>query len=182
MRGRRQERIEAAVDHVAGALLGGAVAWALLEGLARRLPLLQLVSIAAFAAGLSYFVATRLLRRVEAQRPQFDIPVFRLSDLEVAGLDELLLTEQVELVLSDADRLVTAPVAAAGELVLDDVLAAIDSDARVVRLFDRGAMPTPAQLNARIERHLHGGASADAAPDASHALYEALDELRRSLR
>jgi hypothetical protein len=43
-------------------------------------------------------------------------------------------------------------------------------------------MPTPGQLKARIDRHLEGGGPAEASPDASQALYDALAELRRSLR
>ena len=67
--------------------------------------------------------------------------------------------------------------AADDALLLDDILAEIGPDSRVVRLFDRDAMPTPAQLKARIDRHLEG----ERAPDASRALHEALAELRRSL-
>jgi hypothetical protein len=93
-------------------------------------------------------------------------------------MDELLLTEQVELLLTDADRLKPAP----DELVLDDILARLGPQSRVVRLFDPLAMPTPGQLNTRIEQHLHASAPKPASPDASEALYEALNELRRSLR
>jgi hypothetical protein len=50
-----------------------------------------------------------------------------------------------------------------------------------VRLFDAGEMPTPGQLNARIERHLGEESASTAPPDASQALYDALAELRRSL-
>jgi hypothetical protein len=110
---------------------------------------------------------------------------------------ELLLTDPVELILTDADRVPTAPTHAPEELMLDDILAELGPDSRVVRLFDPAAMPTPGQLNARIERHLGEGTSpiappdaspadaspADASPaDASQALYDALAELRRSLR
>lgn len=180
MRGRRQERIEAAVDHLAAAALGGAAAFACFEGLKGRLPPPQLATLAALAGALLYLVSARLLRRVKAPTPNFDFAVFRLSDLELRDADELLLTEQAELVLTDADRLMPAPAAPAGELVLDDILAELGPDSRVVRLFDRAAMPSPAQLSARIERHLEAGAAPP--PDASHALHEALNELRRSLR
>ena len=66
--------------------------------------------------------------------------------------------------------------------MLDDILAELGPNSRVVRLFDPAAMPTPGQLNARIERHLGEGTSPTASPDASQALYDALAELRRSLR
>jgi len=62
------------------------------------------------------------------------------------------------------------------------VLADVSSDSRVVRLFDPAAMPTPGQLQARIDRHLDGGTSQSPSPDASEALLEALADLRRSLR
>ena len=98
-----------------------------------------------------------------------------------------------ELLLTDGDRV--GPAAARGDdqpLVLDDILAEIGPDARVVRLFDRKAMPapklTPGQLQSRIADHLADGAPRFAppntpiAPDASQALSDALAELRRSLR
>jgi len=47
--------------------------------------------------------------------------------------------------------------------VLDDILAALNPDSRVVRLFERDAIPT------------------SPVPDASQALHDALAELRRSL-
>jgi hypothetical protein len=65
--------------------------------------------------------------------------------------------------------------------VLDDILAELGPESRVVRLFDAGQMPTPGQLNARIERHLGEESASTAPPDASQALYDALAELRRSL-
>ena len=63
--------------------------------------------------------------------------------------------------------------------VLDDILAELGPDSRVVRLFDRSAMPTPGQLQSRIDAHQ----SRSTAPnDASQQLSEALAQLRRSLR
>jgi hypothetical protein len=69
-------------------------------------------------------------------------------------------------------------------LVLDDVIAELGPDSRVVRLFDPAAMPTAGELNQRIARHLVRGAPSAPPPphDASGALHEALAELRRSLR
>ena len=87
-----------------------------------------------------------------------------------------------ELVLTDADRFAPPESEGAGELALQDILAELGPNSRVVRLFDPAAMPTPGQLNARIERHLGEEDSAATAPDASQALYDALTELRRSLR
>jgi hypothetical protein len=53
------------------------------------------------------------------------------------------------------------------ELLLDDVLTEIGPDSRVVRLFDRAAMPESPGLDY---------------PDASQALYDALTKLRHSVR
>jgi hypothetical protein len=68
------------------------------------------------------------------------------------------------------------------ELVLNDILAKLGPDSRVVRLFDPASVPTPGQLRTRIDDYLHGEAPSSPAPDASKALYDALAELRRSLR
>ena len=101
---------------------------------------------------------------------------------EPVELPELLLTEQTELILTEADRLHPQEPHRPDELLLEDILAEIGPNSRVVRLFDPATLPTPGQLNARIVRHLNDGASPAAPPDASQALYDALAELRRSLR
>ena len=133
-----------------------------------------------------------------------------LTDAERMAPDELLLSDSDrlhagELVLTDADRLHAGELVLtdadrlhAGELllteadrldrqskeplVLDDILTELGPDARVVRLFDRKAMPTPGQLKSRIDTHLEQGSSTPAQSDASQALSQALAELRRSLR
>jgi len=68
------------------------------------------------------------------------------------------------------------------ELILDDVLGAVGTDARVVRLFDPAAMPTPGQIKDRIDAHIGAATAAAPGPDASQSLFEALNELRRSMR
>jgi hypothetical protein len=83
-------------------------------------------------------------------------------------------------VLTEADRLNSR--VHGDPLVLDDILAKIGPDARVVRLFDRKAMPTPGQLKSRIDNHLGQASSPSSQPDAAKALSDALAELRRSLR
>jgi hypothetical protein len=101
--------------------------------------------------------------------------------------DELLLTEladlrPAELLLTEAQRLPPAKPHPGDELALDDIIAELGSSSRVVRLFDPAAMPTPGQLNDRIERHLAEAGPAAAPKDDAQALYDALAELRRSLR
>ncbi len=135
----------------------------------------------------------------------FVLPDFALLDFEfIQGSGELLLTDADrltaanELLLTDADRLTAANEMVLtdadrvdGPLVLDDILAELGPDSRVVRLFDRKAMPappTPGQLQSRIADRLRDR-SPPFAPfetptpsDASQALSAALAELRRSLR
>jgi hypothetical protein len=84
-----------------------------------------------------------------------------------------------ELVLTEADRVDRAN---NQPLDLDDVVAELGPDARVVRLFDPKSMPTPGQLKTRIDTHLEQGTPPVTPSDASQALSEALAELRRSLR
>src|SRR6266700_6516964 len=195
MGGDRAERIEAVVDASAAALFAaaaGAASFALLNGIygePRR------AAFSAGAAAIAWLLSARGLRMVAAGERRFAVPEFELPAVEQLELDELLLTEPVELLLTDraellltdADRLPSAPTHPPEELMLNDILAELGPDSRVVRLFDPAAVPTPGQLNARIERHLGEGASPldrpEASPaDASQALYDALAELRRSLR
>jgi hypothetical protein len=114
-----------------------------------------------------------------AARANVELGSFTPLDLELEDPDELLLTEQVELLLTNSDRLDPPP---GDVLVLDDILAELGPGSRVVRLFDPASTPSPGQLNARIEQHLRDGTSQAAPLDASQALHEALAELRRSLR
>jgi hypothetical protein len=63
-------------------------------------------------------------------------------------------------------------------LLLDDVLASMGPDSRVVRMFAPDQAPTAGQLQARIDRHI-GGARDD---DAADALHQALADIRKALR
>jgi hypothetical protein len=127
------------------------------------------------------------------------VSIFDVREIEIIQ-DELLLTDadrlesRGELVLTDGARLPPGELvltaadridAAAPQdqpLVLDDVLAELGPESRVVRLFDRKAMPTPGQLKSKIDDHLGQGVPSAAQSDASQALSDALAELRRSLR
>lgn len=178
----RAERIEAAIDKVAAVTFAAAVAFAFLKLLNGTIGQLQLGAYSAGAGAFAYLVCARALRRVGPAVQAFRMAEFDIPPIDETQLEELLLIERVELVLTEADRLQPIEPNASGELVLDDILAELGPDSRVVRLFDPAAMPTPGQLNAKIERHL-GEASSQAAPsDASQALYDALNALRRSLR
>jgi hypothetical protein len=141
----------------------------------------QRLFVGAATAVLAYLIGARGLRRLSPERSRFELRAFEPADWAIDEFGELLLTEQPELLLTEADRL-HPPAPRAGELVLEDILAELDPDSRVVRLFDSAAMPTPGQLNTRIEQHLRDEPTSAAPGDASEALYEALNELRRSLR
>jgi len=173
------ERIETNFARASAALFGCAVGAALWT--ASRIVGFEptLVFAFALATGLAAFwLCRRALDTVQAAE-QFRLAPFEPVEFESIELDELLLTESdrrepEELMLGDADRLhPTEP------LILDDILSAIGPEARVVRLFDRKAMPTPGAFHARIDEWR---GREPIAADASQALSKALAELRRSLR
>ena len=172
-------RMESLAERGASIVLGGAVAYAALRWLAATIVEPQLALFAAAAGVISCFICLRALKALAERGPQFAVPIFNVNELDGFEINELLLTERLpdELLLTDADRLDSAV-----PLELDDILARIGPDSRVVRLFDRKAMPTPRQLKTRIDSHLEQAAPSHAQPDASQALSDALAELRRSLR
>ena len=167
-------RMERNVDRAASALLAVAAAYAAYS-------LLMPVSTATVGwaetggvAAVSYLLSRRLLNTIGPRAAKLPVAVF-----DVREIDAVEANQPAELLLTD----VFQPVARATDeaLVLDDILAELGPDSRVVRLFDPAAMPTAGQLKARIDRHLAGEASAASASDASAALHEALADLRRSL-
>jgi hypothetical protein len=163
--------IEKYVDRAASALFAAAAGYAAYAALARNSVQRLAFAEAVAAAGLAYWLCIRLLAAVQPQKRRLPVPVFDVRDIDGPDLPELLLTET-----SDQPA-----VAAEEPLVLDDILAELGPDSRIVRLFDPAAMPTPGQISARIDRHLAAGSSSAAAEDASQALHDALAELRRSL-
>lgn len=149
-------RVEAAVDTVAAAILGGAAALATFHAGGVG---------ASLAAGCAAFgLAFAGLRRIAPGTRVFTVGHFAPVEIEPG-----------ELVLTEADiDLASAP------LLLDDELPPPDPDSRVVQLFDPAAMPSPAELKSRSDRHLAGPQPALA--DSSRELFGALEDLRRSLR
>jgi len=167
-------RIERNVDRAASALFAGAAAYAAFVWLSpiasATVGWAETGGVAAFA----YLVSRRTLNAVGPRARRLPVPVFDVREIDPVGTpeaDELLLTE----VHSPSQPAGTEP------LVLDDILAELGPDSRVVRLFDPAAMPTAGQLKDRIDRHLVNGTAPASPPDASAALHEALAELRRSL-
>ena len=185
----RIERIETGVGRGASAIFAGAIGYAAYGLLGTIAVEPQLGLCAAGAGALAFLPCSRALG-ARRRGAGFVLPEFGLRDFEFTeDADELLLTERLapagELVLTDSDRL-----EADVPLALDDILAELEPESRVVRLFDPKAMPpppTPGQLQSRIADHLGDGAPRSApsktpASDASQALSAALAELRRSLR
>jgi hypothetical protein len=164
-------KIEKGADRAAGAIFAAASGFATFAAFGTPTGSLPRLGLTAGVAALAYALCSTLLGRIAISGPRFEIPDFEIAAIRSAMLDELELT--------DADRL---PEPAEEPLELDDVLHELGPDSRVVRLFDKAAMPTPAQLQARIDRHLGQARAPAGADDASQALVDALSELRRSLR
>jgi hypothetical protein len=181
MRGGREERIEKLFDRVAAAIFGAAVAAVVAILFRGSVPLPRLAIVSATGGLVACLVTAGLLRSVRPEPQRFRVPSFAPPELDFDDCDELLLTQQVELLLTEADVLKPAK-SSEEELVLDDILAKLGENSRVVRLFDPAATPTPGQLNARIEHHLRQGSAPTAPEDASQALFDALTQLRASLR
>jgi hypothetical protein len=164
--------------------LGIAVGYAGWASLGRIVAAPVLATCAAGAAAV-YLLSSKLLARLGGGR-EFSIAAFVPGELVVEVAPELVLGDadrlsSPELLLTHADRVPSEP-GASEPLLLDDVLAELGPDSRVVRLFDPAKMPTPGQLNARIRQHLGGACDSAAPPDDSEALHEALAALRQSLR
>lgn len=174
MRGGTARTVERIVVVAAAMTFAGAVGFAAFRALGAFMAQPGLNGLTAGVGGLAFLLCGRALDRIGAKQPRFNVPIFDIGAAGPFKSDELLLT--------DADRLEPAHAAAEEPLELDDVLHELGPGARVVRLFDPAAMPTPGQLKARIDRHLDDRASPTASSDASQALVDALTELRQSLR
>jgi hypothetical protein len=159
------ERVEFLIDAGAATLLAGAVGYAAMS-------LAPALGLSASTTALSFLGCFYGLRRIEPEAQAFPLR-------EINSLPSIEPTSNV-LELTDADRWYPQP-ADDDELLLDRELAHFGADSRVVRLFEPSAMPTAGELKSRIDRHLLGSVQS-APPDASQDLYDALAQLRRSLR
>ncbi|HEY8593171.1 MAG TPA: hypothetical protein VIL42_09965 [Sphingomicrobium sp.] len=162
-------KIEDNVIRAACASFGAACAIAAYVWLSASLAQPTLGAYAGGAGALAYLCCGRVLAALVGNSERMATPPFELRHYEAPELEELLLTERVQPDAGDA-------------LVLDDILEQLGPDSRVVRLFDRSAMPTPAELKSRIDDHLGRSAGDAESSDASQALHQALAELRRSIR
>lgn len=166
------QRVEAGIGYAAAASFAAAAGFAVFHAVDRITDLPGMLAAGGVAAAVAYPAAQLLLKLLAGRPRPFPQPIFDILKIEPVEMDELLLTE--------SDRV--QPDGQPAPLELDDVLAGIAPDSRVVQLFDPSAMPTPGQLKARIDRHLDGGTSHSPSPDASEALFAALADLRHSLR
>ena len=163
--------IEQGVSRVASASLALACGFACYRWLQPAMVQPSLGAFAGAAGAIAFMMSDRTLARIGSDRRKSPAFPFAVVDYAPPPLGELLLT----------DRHQPEP-PAAEPLVLDDILEQLGPDSRVVRLFDRDSMPTPAQLKSRIDAHLGRGPAPAPAIDASQALHDALAELRRSMR
>lgn len=173
--------------------LGGAAALGLAGGYAALLaaPSLSVPGAGAMmAAGLALFgLGMCAMRAVPPAGRRHALPDFALEPL---ALDTLMLDDVWDepLLLDQIYREEPLPLATLYEeetLLLHDAIAAAAEDSRVVQLFSGRAVPTAGELRDRIDRHLAAPPRImtpvpPLQPDASSALFAALDELKRSLR
>jgi len=165
-----------AFDVTPAAIFGGSVGFAVATYLGQ--PLLGLTPGATAAA--AFGVAWLGLSKFASPSKQFPFADFEQAEIEYeqpSALSELL--EQAD-VAGIVEQLGTSfEKSPPEELILDDVLAALESDSRVVRLFEPN--DTAGEMRSRIEGHLRSS-SQQTPPDATQELHDALAALRRSLR
>ena len=174
--------------------LGGASALGLAAGYAalKSAPSFALPGAPAMTAGGFAFFGLGMVA-MRAVRPASPELALRQFEVEPIAADELLLDEALEgtLLLDELyedGALLLDELYEDDVLLLDDPLIEPDPAARVVQLFAAPPTPTPGQLKERIDRHLAGAPRRTPAeliaqpPDATHALFAALNELKRSLR
>lgn len=173
------DRIGAALafEFTPAVIFGSSVAYATATWMA-----LAPFSMTPVAAGVAAFGGIWLaLSRFGSHGAAFPLSQFEETPLEVqmSALSELL--EQAD-VVGIVEQLGAAPQEKREieeELVLDDVLEAIESESRVIRLFEPNG--TAGEMQARIDQHLRS-TPRQALPDAAQELHDALAALRRSLR
>lgn len=164
-----------AFEFAPAAIFGSAVAFASATYLA--LPQFSMTPLAAGAAALGG--AWLALGKFGSPKGRFVLSEFEqpVVEYEQSSLGELLEQADVAGIVEQLGSFDEQP--ASEELVLDDVLAAVESDSRVVRLFEPN--DTAGEMRARIEDHLRSSPR-QTPPDATQELHDALAALRRSLR
>lgn len=186
-------RYDSLIDIAAGAVMAGAVGYCLFTGWSP-----DDVSIAG-GGGLLAFAGTFGVMRKVAPTTTLE------TESEPIVPEALDFTTEEDVVdapvedepeADDQSFLKPAPdVPYEGELVLDDIVAELEPQSRVVRLFAPEVESDPAALRARVDRHLAGEAAAederallatkpelsDDAVAATNRLAAALDRVRQRL-
>ena len=164
-----------AFEFAPAALFGTAVGFATATWLA--IPLFETTPVAAGAAafgavwlGLYKFSSRGAFRLTEFEEPEVEY--------QLSPVGELLEQADVAAIVDQLGSMSAQEEQKPEELELDDVLAAIEPESRVVQLFE--ATDTAGEMQARIDRHLRS--SPREVPDATQELHDALAALRRSLR
>jgi hypothetical protein len=139
----------------------------------------------AVAAGILAFALAWFVLRAAGKRQGWVLPAFEAAlpppeEECAAGTDA---PEQQEDLSELAELLLTDRVEPAEEeeLLLTEALPEADPASRVVRLFARQSLPSPGELQERVDRHLGGADRTASIPDATAELHEALRALRGSL-
>lgn len=175
MRAERARRIEKNIQRAASAAFAVAVGYAAYAWLEGFVVQPELGAETGGAGAIAYLIASRALNSVRPRGTEMPVTIFDLRAIDPVAPTELLLGVE--------DRYEPAPEAGEVPLELDDILAEVGPDSRIVRLFDPAAMPTAGELKSRIDRHLDGQSTNDSqSADAAQALHEALAQLRRSVR
>lgn len=166
-----------AFEFTPAVIFGSSVAYATATWMA-----LAPLSLTPVAAGAAAFGGIWLgLSRFGAQPRPFPLTEFEQTPLEtqLSAVSELLEQADVVGIVEQLGASSQEKREIEEELVLDDVLQAIESESRVVRLFE--ANDTAREMQARIDQHLRS-APRQELPDAAQELHDALAALRRSLR
>lgn len=175
--------VEKWIDRAASAVFALACAFAAYFYSAPTLRHPLVAAETAAVAALGYFLSLLVLRAVRPGPRKLAIPIFDLRDVDLPESPVVRLTDLLD---QENEHRPEPPPESQDEakepLMLDDILAELGPNSRVVRLFDPVAMPTAGELKSRIDRHLDRETSATQYPDAAQALHDALAELRRSIR
>lgn len=165
-------RIEKNVDRLASTLFAAACGYAFCAWFDGRIGQPTLAIGSAAGVALAFLLSGGVLQAIQPKPRRLPVSIFDVREVDPIEEPELLLTEVFE------------PGAAEPEdaLILDDILAKLSADSRVVRLFNSAAMPTAGELKSQIDRHLDNEASAAQTFDATQALHDALAELRHAIR
>jgi hypothetical protein len=164
-----------AFEFAPAAIFGTAVGFA--TSLLTALPPFDVTPVA--SGGAAFGAMWLGLHKFGSRGPQFAITDFEEPEMhiELSPVGELLEQADVVAIVEQLGAAFPSEKPPVEELELDDVLAAVEADSRVIQLFEPA--DTAGEMQARIDRHLKAPRQV---PDATQELHDALAALRRSLR